>query len=255
MDEDATARYERERAFHDERYRDDEARAKAEKFYEAGDVSSERYRALLGGVVPDSRVLEYGCGKGSAAFDLAAHGSDVTGIDISPVAIAAATKEAADRGLTARLAFKEMNAEALDLPSDSFDVVCGSGVLHHLDLTRALPEVARVLRPGGWAVFVEPLGHNPLINAYRRRTPEMRTADEHPLRMEDFVLARQHFETVEVEHFNLLTIASVPLRRLGVHAVLQKTLQRADQRLFRAIRPLRRYAWVAVVRLARPQPT
>jgi hypothetical protein len=35
--------------------------------------------------------------------------------------------------------------------------------------------------PAGWALFSEPLGHNPLVNWYRNRTPEQRTEDEHPL--------------------------------------------------------------------------
>jgi hypothetical protein len=48
------------------------------------------------------------------------------------------------------------------------------------DLSLACSEIARVLRPGGPAIFVEPLGHNPLINAYRKRTPALRTVDEHP---------------------------------------------------------------------------
>lgn len=253
MNDADAARYERERAFHDERYGDDPDRARAEKFYEAGNESAARYRALLETVVGGARVLEYGCGTGSAAFDLATRGADVLGIDISPVAIAAATAEAVQRGFTAGLRFEAMNAEALALPADSFDVVCGSGVLHHLDLARALPEVARVLRPDGWAVFVEPLGHNPLINAYRRRTPEMRTPDEHPLRIDDFALARHHFGTVDVEYFNLLTIATVPLRRLGLQRGLRAGLHRVDQRLFRSIPPLRRHAWVAVLRLGAPQ--
>ena len=253
MNDADEARYERERAFHDERYGDDPDRARAEKFYEAGNESAAQYRAVLATVTSGARVLEYGCGTGSAAFDLAARGAEVLGIDISPVAIAAATAEAVQRGITAGLRFELMNAEALPLPADSFEVVCGSGVLHHLDLARALPEVARVLRPDGWAVFVEPLGHNPLINAYRRRTPEMRTPDEHPLRLDDFALARRHFGIVEVEYFNLLTIAAVPLRHLHFQRGLRAGLHRVDQWLFRLIPPLRRHAWVAVVRLGAPQ--
>ena len=38
--------------------------------------------------------------------------------------------------------------------------------------------------PGGLAVFMEPLGRNPLINRYRRLTLTLRTVDEYPLMME-----------------------------------------------------------------------
>jgi SAM-dependent methyltransferase len=250
--DDAAARYERERAFHDERYHDDSNRARAEKFYEAGDAAGDRYRGMLAEVPSTAKVLEYGCGTGSAAFDLAARGIEVVGIDISPVAIEVAEMEARSRGVAALCRFEVMNAEALELSDSSFDVVCGSGVLHHLDLANAFPEVARVLKPTGWAAFVEPLGHNPLINAYRRRTPEMRTPDEHPLRVEDFHLARSHFAAVDVEYFNLFTIAGVPFRRFRFNTKLRAGLHRADQWLFRRFARLRRHAWVAVVRLARP---
>lgn len=38
--------------------------------------------------------------------------------------------------------------------------------------------------------FSEPLGHNPIINWYRNRTPEMRTEDEHPLLIKDIEFAK-----------------------------------------------------------------
>ncbi len=44
--------------------------------------------------------------------------------------------------------------------------VLGKQILHHLDMTQAVPEIARVLRPGGRAVFLEPLIHNPLLEGY-----------------------------------------------------------------------------------------
>ena len=97
------------------------------------------------------------------------------------MAIEQAIEHARAEGLEDRLTFRVMDAEQLEFADDSFNLVCGSGVLHHLDLNRAYAEVARVLEPTGIGVFEEPLGHNPAINAYRRRTPEMRTVDEHPL--------------------------------------------------------------------------
>lgn len=253
MTEEADARYERERQFHDERYGRDASRQRAEKFYESGDASSAQYKARLADIAPGKRVLEYGCGTGSAAFDLAGRGVDVVGIDISPVAIETARATAAARGVDDHASFQVMNAEALDLADRTFDVVCGSGVLHHLDLAVSLPEVARVLRDDGTALFIEPLGHNPLINAYRRRTPEMRTADEHPLRVDDLELAGRWFDVVDVAYFNLLTLASVPLRRLRFQPALHRRLHRIDQALFRRLPGLRRHAWVAVLCLEGPR--
>src|SRR3546814_15436315 len=77
--------------------------------------------------------------------------------------------------------FSVDNAEQTSFPDASFDRIGGSGILHHLDLDSAYAEIARLLKPGGRAVFLEPLGHNPLYHAYRDRPPPMRTENENPL--------------------------------------------------------------------------
>jgi SAM-dependent methyltransferase len=191
-------------------------------------------------------VLEYGCGTGSAAFDLAARDVEVLGIDISPEAVAAARRTAQERGLDLA-SFEVMNAEALTLPEASMDAVCGSGILHHLDLDRSLAEVRRVLRPGGFAVFLEPLGTNPVINLYRRLTPSMRTPDEHPLVPADFDMMRARFGSVEVEHHNLVSLAGAGLVRVGAGERTIARLHRMDDWLFRRSRLARRMAWVALI--------
>ena len=243
--EDAS-RLKRERDYHDARY-EEETRTSAGKYYEV-DASQRVYRGHLASVGSGDRVLEYGCGVGSAAFDLAAAGAVVTGIDISPVAISKANAEAVERGVET-VRFVEMDAEALHIDDASVDVVCGSGILHHLDLDRATAEIQRVLRPGGWAVFKEPLGANPLINLYRRLTPGMRTPDEHPLVDHDFDRMEQRFDSVDVECFNLVALAGVPFRRLPGGRRIVEVLHAADRWIFARVPPLRRWAWIAVIRL------
>jgi SAM-dependent methyltransferase len=248
MSAEGADRLRREREYHDARY-ETETRASAGKYY-AVDASEGAYRDHLEAVAPGERVLEYGCGVGSAAFELAAAGAEVTGIDISPVAIAKARAEAERRGLEG-VHFVEMDAEALEIAEASVDVVCGSGILHHLDLDRAASEIWRVLRPGGRAVFKEPLGSNPVINLYRRLTPKMRTRDEHPFLDADFERLRQRFETVDVEVFNLVALAGVPLRRVPGGSRILAGLHAIDRWLFMRVPPARRWAWIAVIRLQR----
>jgi len=245
-----SSRQQRERDFHNESFAEG-TRARAAKFYAVHRSSQAAYDGLIHDRPASRDVLEYGCGRGSAAFDLAAAGARVTGIDISDVAIDLATRRAAELGLADRLRFCVMDAERLSFEDASFDLVCGSAILHHLDCARAYGEIARVLRPGGRAVFVEALGHNPLINLYRRRTPRLRSVDEQPLRIADLELARRYFAEARFEYFHLASLAALPLRRQRAFPAVVGALERADQMLFRRVPYLRRHAWMAILALTR----
>ena len=112
-------------------------RAGTRRFYEAGARAYEYYGdrlRQLGG--PSDTVLEYGCGPGTRAFELADRGAVVHGIDISPVAIELARSEANRRGVSDRTTFSVMNAEALEFTPGTFDLVCGTSIIHHLDVSR-----------------------------------------------------------------------------------------------------------------------
>ncbi|MFH8408343.1 methyltransferase domain-containing protein [Streptomyces sp. NPDC018019] len=97
-------------------------------------------------------VLDCACGIGTQAIGLAAAGHAVTGTDLSPVAVARATAEAAARGLRLPVAAADMRR--LPFRDAWFDaVVCADNSLAHLttpdDVRRALAGMRRVLRPGG----------------------------------------------------------------------------------------------------------
>lgn len=246
-----TTRQERERDFHDRAFGEG-TRESVERFYAIGQRSTRFYHDYLAARCDGERVLEYGCGPGSAAFFLAEHGASVTGIDISPVAIEQATGEAQQHGLGDRVKFDVMDAESLDFDDDSFGLVCGTGILHHLDLDSAYRELARVLRPDGLGVFLEPLGHNPAINLYRRRTPHLRTEDEHPLLMPDLRHASTYFGDVTCRFFHLNTLLAVPARKWRRFDRLVDALGRVDDALFRRLPFTRRYAWLVALIFAQP---
>jgi SAM-dependent methyltransferase len=246
-----STRLERERDFHNVTFAD-QSRKTASKFYEVERAPMDRYAEILslsGGV--GKRVLEYGCGPGSQAFFLAQQGAEVTGIDISDVAIAQATERAEAEGVAERCSFEVGNAEATAFDDDQFDLVCGTAILHHLDLAAAYAEIARLVKPTGRAAFVEPLGHNPAINAYRDRTPELRTEDEHPLLARDLELTRTYFGEVELTYFNLTTLLAVPLRNTRAFDPAMTALQAVDRTIFR-LPATRKYAWMVLISLSKP---
>jgi SAM-dependent methyltransferase len=89
-------------------------------------------------------------------------------------------------------------------------VIC-AGVLHHLDVTRAFPEIERVLAPGGRVIALEALDYNPLIKLYRNRNAHQRTEWEkaHILSLRELRLARNHFRIGAVRYFHMMSIAGV----------------------------------------------
>ena len=103
-------------------------------------------------VAAGERVLDVACGTGLVALDAArivgAEGR-VVGVDLAGKMVAAARARAAVLGLS-NVTFQRMDAQKLELPDASFDVVlCALGLMYVPDPVAALSEMRRILRPGG----------------------------------------------------------------------------------------------------------
>lgn len=244
-------RQDREREFHDALFEhDSEARSETGRFYTVTRRSYDHYWRSVEARAPGADCVEYGCAQGDGSIRVARSAASVIGTDISGVAV---EKSRVNAGLASSPArFEVAEAEALPFADCTFDLAFGTSVLHHLELEPSMREMARVLRPSGGGVFLEPLGHNPLINWYRNRTPELRTPDEHPFVKPDFAVVRTWFREVEVEFFHLTALAAVALvGKPGFGAVLG-ALDAVDGYLLGAVPPLRWQAWVCVIRLQGP---
>jgi SAM-dependent methyltransferase len=114
------------------------------------DVPEDEVGAL--GDVAGLRALELGCGAGQFGLKVAMRGAHVIGLDFSANQLAQAEVNVADVGV--RFPLVRASAEELPFPDDVFDLVfCDHGATSFTDPLVTIPEVARVLRPGGRLVF------------------------------------------------------------------------------------------------------
>jgi 2-polyprenyl-3-methyl-5-hydroxy-6-metoxy-1,4-benzoquinol methylase len=178
----------------------------------------ERVRAGVAG----RRVLDVGCGDGAGSSALLELGACyVRGIDVSEKFI----EQARSHALPGRLEFENRDA-ALPL-SGRFDVILGRAILHHLDWRPVLRRLHEEnLAPGGFMLFMEPLGANLLIRAYHALARGAHTPDERSFEADDLRWLRENFPAVEI----------LPVNYLSFPAAIASSLvfRRADNLLLRA---------------------
>ncbi|MCX6032001.1 MAG: class I SAM-dependent methyltransferase [Chloroflexi bacterium] len=207
------------------------------------------------GDVAGQHVLDYGCGAGGTTAQLLARGAQVTGFDISLTRLHEARQRVAIAPDGSPAGLLQCAAEMLPFADGVFDAVLGKQILHHLDLPIAIPEIARVLRPGGRAVLLEPLIHNPLLEGYRRLTPHLRSPTERALSMHDLQRIAAHFSRWEHREFVLLAVLPALLgaitHRRPAWPRLQARCTKLDRWLVTAIPFLGRYYWETVIVLQR----
>jgi SAM-dependent methyltransferase len=108
---------------------------------------------------PGSRVLDAGCGTGTNSQWLANLGYSVTGADFSEFALAQAKGD---------VEYRREDLTNLTFADAQFDAVFCVGVLMHIpDVEKALEELIRVLKPGGWLVLAESNANAPETYAFR----------------------------------------------------------------------------------------
>jgi ubiquinone/menaquinone biosynthesis C-methylase UbiE len=123
---------------------------------------------LLRLIRKDSKILDLACGYGRFAIPLAKQGYKIEGLDITPSFIKKAKEESHKNGIKIRFRVGDMG----DMPykSESFNVVicmwdAFSEILGKKDQSRAIKEIYRVLKPGGFAIIEV---HNNKSSGYQK---------------------------------------------------------------------------------------
>jgi len=141
----------------------------------------------------DKAVLEIGSQAWQSVLNKnGVNPASMTCINISQTELAHGQGASAEMRFPAE--FRLMDAHKLDFPDAHFDFVFGVAILHHLEFEVALREIARVTKPGGRILFVEPLRLNPVAQLVRLMTPRARTPDEKPLGLEELRIIARYFE-------------------------------------------------------------
>lgn len=114
-------------------------------------------------------IYDMGCGSGvfTSYLAIAYPNSKLIGLDISKGCILRAKKD------FPHIEFRIGDVESTKIKSNSLDLVCYSGILHHFpDFSKAAEEAYRILKPGGRIFSYDPNYYNPAFWLYRsKRSP------------------------------------------------------------------------------------
>ena len=95
-----------------------------------------------------------------------------------------------------------------------------------------MKEAERLLKKDGNLLFIEPLGTNPIINLYRKFTPNARSDDEHPLTFGDIRYFKSLFSKVEIRYYGFLTLIFLPLYKSPKNSKIFSFFSKIDKILF-----------------------
>lgn len=204
-----------------------------------------RYFYSLIGNVRGRRILNCCCGDGRGTTIFAKQGALVYNIDIAENMIELARIRAKVNKVSNRFKFSLMSAEQMGFKDSQFDVVLSLGALHHLQPYLAGSEIARVLRPGGKAIFLEPLANSKVLLLMRGLVPIK--CCESPggggMKYSDIHCIGRFFCDVKCREF----LVFQRLVRLKPFQKIKKQLERLDTKILSEFPFMRRYAGGIVI--------
>lgn len=188
-----------------------------------------QYAYKLLGDINGKNILDMGCGTGKSSVILAKKGAFVTSFDVSDKYVEVTKLRAKVNNMDDKIKAEQMIAENMKYDSESFDVVFGVGILHHVDIEATVHEISRVMKNEGKAIFIEPIAFNPVLRKIRNLSmvktivPNkgknlLITEDESQIDEKDIEFFRTIFKTVHYRAFQIFSrldrfIGGYPVRR------------------------------------------
>ncbi len=220
------------------------------------EMSAYRFFKKFRQNVNNLRLLDYGCGNGWLSIDLAKGGAaEVYGIDISGELVQKARILAKGKDLAHKVHFMKMPGENLVFSENFFDLCLGSAILHHTDLDLAIKNIYRVLKPGGKAVFIEPMNRNIFLRIWRKITPWRRSPVEKALVDKDLRLIQDFFPKARFYFFIFSSIFTEGLLlvfpRNKFIIFVNNLLEKFDNKLLQLFPALGKYCAIVVLELTK----
>jgi SAM-dependent methyltransferase len=242
-------------SYYDRFWEPDNAAAQEEHDFRSFQASADRSLEWLiesGGGLALKTVLEIGPGRGRDTEMFARGGARVVAVDVSIRSVELARERLVASGFGDRYLGVVADAARLPFRDATLDISFSRFTIAHVDVAAMGAELARVLRPGGRALMVEPLAGNPLVRLYRRLSPT--GCRETTPRYVTLGALRQVAKRFpggwrHKEHY-LFSVGALALRRTPLYRPVAGLLQLLEAPLA-SIGPLRGLCWVVVAELRR----
>ena len=163
------------------------------------------------------RILDFGCGSGYYSAIFARIGYNVVAFDISEKSVEFARRQGQAVGYGDDIVVSVGTGERLPYRDETFDVICGIDILHHLDsIPAAMLECGRVLKPGGVMFFKEffeadifdRIRNSAVVRAVAPNTADSEryvTEDEKKLDSDSLGAISSLFPSVTITYFRMLS--------------------------------------------------
>lgn len=245
MDYSLSKRQITEKSYHNKKYNKESGHYNSD----SADQSCYKYFYSLLKNVSGKKVLDYGCGDGWLSFEMAKKSAEVWGIDISEELVKRAIAKRSNSKIIVQ--YMVMPCETLSFQSNSFDLVVGSAILHHTNISEALNEIKRVLRPSGHAYFIEPMNENIVLKIWRLITPWRRSPTERALMWDDILLIKKLFPNSKFKYFTFISILTSGLMIIIPNNTLlikfNTYIENIDRKLIYKFKQIEKYCAVAVI--------